>query len=86
MNDKKQPRRDFIKKSAIAGAGFMTLPAGTLFGKNKPSDRLNIALLGAHGRARAHYETLKDENVVAICDVNQLNMDLCAKEFPKAKQ
>ncbi len=86
MNDKKQPRRDFIKKSAIAGAGFMALPAGTLFGKNKPSDRLNIALLGAHGRARAHYETLKDENVVAICDVNQLNMDLCAKEFPKAKQ
>ena len=64
----------------------MTLPAGTLFGKNKPSNRLNIALLGAHGRARAHYETLKDENVVAICDVNQLNMDLCAKEFPKAKQ
>lgn len=64
----------------------MVLPTGTLFGKTKPSNRLNIALIGAHGRGRAHYETLKDENVVAICDVNQLNLDLGSKEFPKAKR
>jgi len=86
MNESIQPRRAFLKKAAIAGGGMMVLPTGTLFGKSKPSDRLNIALIGAHGRASAHYETLKDENVVAICDVNQLNLALCAKEFPKAKQ
>ena len=57
------PRRDFIRASAVAGAGFMVLPTGTLFGQNKPSDRLNVALIGAYGRARAHYGTLKDENV-----------------------
>ena len=79
------PRRDFIRASAVAGAGFMVLPTGTLFGQNKPSDRLNVALIGAYGRARAHYGTLKDENVVAICDVNQLNIPFAAKEFPKAK-
>jgi len=79
------PRRDFIRASAVAGAVFMVLPTGTLFGQNKPSDRLNVALIGAYGRARAHYGTLKDENVVAICDVNQLNIPFAAKEFPKAK-
>ncbi|MEM6886308.1 MAG: Gfo/Idh/MocA family oxidoreductase, partial [Verrucomicrobiota bacterium] len=32
-----------------------------------------------------HYGTLKKENVVALCDVNQQNMALALKEFPKAK-
>ncbi|MGB0745260.1 MAG: Gfo/Idh/MocA family protein [Opitutales bacterium] len=78
-------RRDFVKTGAATGAGLMILPTGTLFGDNRPSNRLNIALLGAYGRAAKHYETLKDENVVAICDVNQLNIPHAAKEFPKAK-
>ncbi len=63
----------------------MVLPTGTLFGKNKPSNRLNVALIGADGRARAHYETLHDENVVAICDVDTEHLAHAAKEFPKAK-
>lgn len=78
-------RRNFLKASATTGAGLMILPTGTLFGQNRPSHRLNIALIGAYGRAKAHYETLKTENVVAICDVNQLNIPFAAKEFPKAK-
>ena len=78
-------RRDFVKAGAATGAGLLILPTGTLFGDNRPNNRLNIALIGAYGRAKAHYGTLKDENVVAICDVNQLNIPFAAKEFPKAK-
>ncbi len=63
----------------------MILPTGTLFGANGPNNRLNVALIGAYGRAKAHYETLKDENVVAICDINSENIAFAAKEFPKAK-
>lgn len=78
-------RRDFIQKTALAGASFMVMPTGSLFGATAASNRLNIALIGAHGRATAFYETLKKENVVAICDVNQVNMAFGHKEFPKAK-
>jgi predicted dehydrogenase len=78
-------RRNFLKAGATTGAGLMILPTGTLFGQNRPNHRLNIALIGAYGRARAHYRTLKTENVVAICDVNQLNIPYAAKEFPQAK-
>lgn len=85
MKKEMMKRRDFMRAGAATGAGLMILPTGTLFGDNKPSNRLNIALIGAYGRARAHYGTLKDENVVAICDVNQLNIPFAAKEFPKAK-
>ena len=81
----KNTRRDFIRKSLAAGSGLTILPSGTLFGQNTPNNRLNVALIGAYGRSRAHYETLHDENVVAICEVNQLNLPHATKEFPKAK-
>lgn len=78
-------RRSFIQKSAVAGAGFMIMPTGSLFGKTSANNRLNIALIGAYGRAKAHYQTLHNENVVAICDVSAENMAFAKKEFPKAK-
>lgn len=80
-----QSRRDFLQKSALAGAGLMLMPTGSMFGAGSANNRLNIALIGAHGRAMAHYGTLQNENVVAICDVNELNLALGQKEFPKAK-
>lgn len=83
MNNGKMQRRDFLRTGAAAGASMIILPTGTLFGKS-PNNRLNIALIGAYGRAKAHYQTLHDENVVAICEVNQLNTPHAVKEFPKA--
>ncbi|MDB4491622.1 twin-arginine translocation signal domain-containing protein [bacterium] len=47
-------RRDFLKKSTLAAAGFTIMPSGSLFGASAASNRLNIALIGAHGRAKAH--------------------------------
>ena len=76
-------RRKFIASSA-AFAGFNLMPSGTLLGKNPASNRLNVALIGAHGRAKWHYDSLKTENVVAICDVNELMLPPALKEFPDA--
>ena len=77
-------RRQFIRTGLATGAGLLFLPSGSVFG-NTPNKRLNIALIGASGRAKAHYATLQDENVVAICDVNKLNLPEAMKQFPKAK-
>ena len=79
-------RRNFLKCSATAGAGLIILPSGTLFGANAPSNKLNIALIGAHGRASQHYDSIASENIVAICDVNEKNLALAAQRFPKAKK
>ena len=73
-----------MKATAAAGAGFMILP-GFLSGKSA-ADKLNIALIGAHGRGAQQYRFLTGENVVAICDVHAGNMALAAKEYPKARQ
>ena len=81
----KPSRRDFIQRGALVGAGLLIMPTGSLFGANSPSNRLNIALIGAHGRGLAHYTTLQKENVVAICDVDRDHLAFAMKEFPKAK-
>ncbi|MEM7699911.1 MAG: Gfo/Idh/MocA family oxidoreductase, partial [Verrucomicrobiota bacterium] len=74
-----------IQKTALAGAGLSVLPSGTLFGQNTPSKKLNVALIGVGGRGRAHFETLADENVVALCDVDQIKMQPGVEKFPDAK-
>lgn len=77
-------RRDFMQKSALAGAGLLLMPSGSLFGANSANNRLNIALIGAWGRASQHYSALKNENIAVICDVNTDNLAKAQKEFPNA--
>jgi predicted dehydrogenase len=75
-------RRDLLKSAA---AGITILRSGMLRGQNAPSNKLNIALFGVWGRGTAHYNVLRGENVVAICDVNDLRTKEALEIFPKAK-
>jgi predicted dehydrogenase len=87
MHSKKQPldRRGFLKTTAVTGAGLLFLRSGTLFGAARPGNKLNIALIGGAGRARAHHAGLAGENVVAICDVDENNLAEAKAKFPGAK-
>ncbi|MEO8416292.1 MAG: Gfo/Idh/MocA family oxidoreductase [Ginsengibacter sp.] len=75
-----EKRRDFIKKSllgsaglAIGGMGFSAKSYASISGAN---DRVNIAVIGIHGRGVAHLDAwseLKDSHNVrlkTICDVH----------------
>lgn len=75
-------RRRLLQSTLAAGAGLTILPSGVLAGPNAPSNKLNIALIGTAGRARAHFKSVKTENVVALCDVNEQNLALVPKSFP----
>ena len=77
-------RRDLFK-SAASAAGLTILRSGTLRGQNAPSNKLNVALIGVWGRGTAHYNVLRNENVVALCDVNDLRTKEALEIFPKAK-
>jgi predicted dehydrogenase len=77
-------RRDLLR-SAAASAGLTILKSGTLRGQNAPSNRLNVALIGVWGRGTAHYNLLRNENVVALCDINDLRTKEALAIFPNAK-
>jgi predicted dehydrogenase len=74
-------RRELLKTAA----GLTILKSGTLRGQGAPSNRLNVALVGVWGRGTAHYNSLRNENVVAVCDVNDLRTKEALELFPKAK-
>lgn len=77
-------RRQFFNKAGL-GAGFFLLPSGLRAGKNAPSNKLNVALIGVWGRGLAHYDSLSEENVVALCDVDEKRFPEALKRFPNAK-
>ena len=78
-------RRHFLQSAVTTGAGLSILPKITLFGQNAPSNKLNIALIGTWGRGLAHFNSIADENVVALCDVWDRNLVDATKKWPKAK-
>lgn len=77
-------RRDFLRQSALAGAGLWAgaaAPAAT----RSPNERLNIAVIGAGGRGAANTEAVAGENIVALCDVDEAYAAGQIKKYPKAR-
>ena len=75
-------RRSFIAKSAAVAAGAALIPG---LAACKP-DKVNIAFIGVGGRAADHWADCKTENVIALCDVNDLAAAEGFKTFPNAKR
>jgi predicted dehydrogenase len=90
MNSQKQSgevsRRKFMAASAAFGAVSIVSRHLIAGGADvSPSERLNVALVGAGGMGSGDIRSVKSENIVALCDVDQNALNRNAKEFPKAK-
>ncbi len=83
-------RRSFIKKGAIASSIFI-VPRHVLGGVGylAPSDRLNLAAIGAGGKGASDISNASvngRENVMALCDVDfSGSAKQSVAKFPKAK-
>ena len=85
-------RRTFLKNltsgalgTAVIG-GFPTLVPASVFGKNAPSNRINVAAIGTGRISRTHdipgvwqYETA---NIMAVCDVDSNRAEDARDEPP----
>ncbi|MBC8346912.1 MAG: Gfo/Idh/MocA family oxidoreductase [Candidatus Marinimicrobia bacterium] len=81
-------RRDFIKKSTAAAAAFTIVPRYVLGGPGftAPSDKLNIACVGVGGKGYSDTHGVASENIVALCDVDELKAAKTFNDFPNAKR
>lgn len=85
-------RRNFIKKTAILGAGISVLPNLT-YGFSTIKDKLNVGLIGVGLRGTNHLNNLlnRDDTVItAICDIDENRIAIAErlikeKKNPKAK-
>ncbi len=66
---KTMSRRTFMGAAASTAFAFSIVP-GKVLGKNAPSNKLNIAVIGASGRGGANLRGLQSENIVALCDAD----------------
>ena len=75
-------RRTFLKTTTAASAlAFPAVMRSQAEGTPTPNNRLNVAVIGAGGRGGAALQGLKDENIVAICDVDAERADASLKGF-----
>jgi len=64
-------RRDFLKSTALAGAGFWAAHRTVWAGMKSPNEKLNIAGIGVGGRGAGDISGVSSENIVALCDVDE---------------
>ena len=85
---KKQTRRNFLKKSAVADTAFTVVPSMAVsgFGHVAPSDKLNIVGVGIGGKGHANLKAMRPENIIGLCDVDWNYADNCFKDFKRAKR
>jgi len=89
MTDKRFSRRDLIKRTATAAAVFTIVPRHVLGGTNHapPSERLNIAGIGVGGQGGHDMsQVAKDNNVVALCDVDDKQGAKSFGRWPDARR
>lgn len=88
--NKHHSRRNFIRQSSLAAAGFFIVPRHVLGrGYVAPSDKLNIAAIGAGGKGGSDIFNAFNKganNVVALADVDWNQAKGSVQRFPDAKR
>ncbi len=81
-------RRNFMGKTALASAGLTIVPSFVVsgLGHTPPSDKLNIAGIGVGGMGFGNLKNIKDQNIVALCDVDFKYAGRVFDYYPKAKK
>ena len=83
-------RRNFFFGTLLAGAvpsaGFGSTPSLQKAGYKSPNERLNIAAIGAGGRAEIDIAGFATENIVAFADPDDKRAGPSFQKYPKASR
>ena len=85
MKNTKIKRRTFLAGTVAAAAGCQIVPRHVVGGKDQtpPSEKLNIAGIGAGGQAKTDLGGVSRENIVALCDVDERSAAESFKRWPE---
>jgi predicted dehydrogenase len=85
MKSQNASRRDFLKTSAVVGAGYW-LGTSSVVRAVSPNEKLNVACIGVGGRGSANVGGVGGENIVAMCDVDEQKAGKRFQQFDKARK
>ncbi len=85
MNAQQKSRRQFLKSSAAVGAGYWLGTSSTARAVS-PNERLNVACIGTGGQGNKNVAGVSNENIVAMCDVDEERAGKRFQEFDSANK
>lgn len=77
-------RRQFLKSAAAIGAGLYIGQPQVSRAYLSANEKLNVACVGVGGRGYANVEGVASQNIVALCDVDDVRAATAYQNFPKA--
>ena len=80
----KVSRRQLMGTSAALGTGYWL--GGSVPEAKAANEKLNIALIGIGGRGAANLNGVARENIVALCDVDEMRAGSAFERWDKAKK
>jgi len=92
MKDKKETNKKISRRRFMGGAAavaaFTIVPRHVLGGPGfkPPSEKLNIATIGAGGMGASNTRACSGENIVALCDVDDERAKDTFNKFPNARK
>jgi len=82
-HDLQVSRRRFMATSATVAAGAAIASPALLSARNV-NEKLDIVVIGSGGRGGANLGSVSSENIVALCDVNENNLNRAGERHPGA--
>jgi predicted dehydrogenase len=79
---KRITRRDFLRGTALGGAGLIILRDSRLAFGSTANDKLNIAAIGCGGKGHSDIGGCASQNIVALCDVDDRRAAGAYKDYP----
>ena len=79
-------RRTFLKTASLASSALAFPHVMRSQQGRSPNNRLNVACIGVGGRGTAAVNAMKDENIVALCDVDEARAANTFKQFPDVQR
>jgi len=78
-------RRDFLKASALTGAGFWITGSCVAAESNSANEKLQVAAIGVGGKGSSDCDQSNNHGkVVAICDIDDNTLHQKSEKFPDA--
>jgi hypothetical protein len=79
-------RRHFMRTVGVAAAGAAFAGCETAAPRRiSANEKLNVGVIGVAGQGGFSISNLKDQNIVALCDVDSTNLAKVSEQFPSAK-
>lgn len=80
-------RRRFLKTTAVAGVGYWVAGGVSAQESKSPNEQINFAAIGVGGKGDSDSRDAGNHgNLVAICDIDDNNLNRKAVAFPKARK